>query len=310
MQTIRSASLVALLGLAMLGLGGCYYLDSEPVPETTSYDLDLEHLRRLAGSLPGARPTQVRRVLIAEAELPGALMMAGRSWEGVPMSHVAFQLLRPDGSFDVIDSAQDEALHAATPGGGPFYADAWADLVRALETADQIVITHEHGDHIGGVARHPRPAALVSRLRLNPAQLANEADLARVDFPSSLAEELRPLRFDARGAVAVSPGVVVKQAAGHTPGNQIVFVQLASGEELLFVGDVVWNRDAITELAYRPRLITNWVIDEDRQAGLDQLRALRDLYDSDEPVHIVISHDDRTHVHSAIQGGFVLARKP
>ena len=310
MQTNRSLFRAAVRSLCLFfvfsGLTGCSLLESEPVPETSTYDLDLTHLRQLAKSVPGDRPTEIRRVLIGEAALPGALMMAGRSWDGVKMSHVAFQLRRADGSFDVIDSAQDQDRHEEMPGAGPFSADGWNDLQNALERAEQVLITHEHADHIAGVAVHPRPDVLVSRLRLNEAQLANAAALEAVDFPAALAEGLEPLRFDARGATAVSPGVVVKEAAGHTPGNQIVFVQLADDRELLFVGDVVWNLDALTELAYRPRLITDWIIDEDRDAGLNQLRALRDLLDSDEAVHIVIAHDDRTHAHPAIREGLVL----
>ena len=48
------------------------------------------------------------------------------------------------------------------------------------------------------------------------------------------------------------------------------------------------------------------LIGEDREAGLNQLRALRDLYDSDEGVHIVVSHDARTHAHASIRDAFVL----
>ena len=306
MQATRSL-LVRLLLLIVLPLAGCSPLGSEPVPDTSNYDLALDHLRTLASSLPGDRPSELRRALVGEAEMPGAFMMAGRSWDGVPMSHVVFQVLRADGSFVVIDSAQDRATHESLPiGVGPYHDDAWNDVVRALETAEQIVITHEHADHIGGAAVHPRPEALAPRLRLSPEQLANEEALALVSFPDVLAEGIEPLAFDARGAVAIAPGIVVKQAAGHTPGNQIVFVQMADGKELLFVGDVVWNRDAITELVYRPRFITDWLIGEDRESGLNQLRALRDLYDSDEGVHIVVAHDDRTHAHPSIREDFVL----
>lgn len=109
-----------------------------------------------------------------------------------------------------------------------------------------------------------------------------------------------------RQALAIAPGVVLQKAAGHSPGSQVVFVMLAGGREFLFVGDIVWNRDAITELKYRPRLITDLFLGEDRQAVLHQLRALRNLHDAGE-VAIVISHDARTFASADLIEGFTIA---
>ncbi len=80
------------------------------------------------------------------------------------------------------------------------------------------------------------------------------------------------------------------KAAGHTPGSQMVFVQLADGKELLFLGDVAWHMDQIRELWYRPRLVTDLFIGEDRDAVLAQFRTLHDLAER-EPVQLVVSHD-------------------
>ena len=288
-------------------LPGCYYLHSEPVPTTSSYDLDLAELRRWANSIPGAHPVELRRVLVATARLPGALMMAGASWDEREMTHVAFQVLFPDGSFLLLDSAQDREAHEGMPGAGPFHEQAWQEVQRALADADQILISHEHADHVGGIARYPNPEQLKGRLRLNAQQLENRSTLAQADFPDALRAALEPL--DYADTLAVAPGVVLKRAAGHTPGSQLVFVQLANGLELLYVGDVVWNRDAITELRYRPRLVTDWLLGEDRQATIQQLRSLRDLFDREVDVQIVIAHDARTHVHPTIRDGFVFERK-
>jgi glyoxylase-like metal-dependent hydrolase (beta-lactamase superfamily II) len=203
----------------------------------------------------------------------------------------------------LIDTAQDREMHEGTPGSAAFDGDAWDSVVAAMDGAEQIVITHEHPDHLGGAARHPRPDALVANLRLTQEQLANEDELAAIDFPVELRAGLTPMVYD--DAIAIAPGVVLKKAPGHTPGSQMVFVTLASGRELLFVGDVVWNLDAITELVYRPRLITDLVIGENRESAIHQLRALRDLLDSGE-VAIVVSHDRRTHESSEIVSGFLV----
>jgi glyoxylase-like metal-dependent hydrolase (beta-lactamase superfamily II) len=228
-------------------------------------------------------------------------MMAGRSWDGIEMTHVVFQVLWADGQTLLIDSAQDREMHEATPGSGPFDVEAWERVVAAMEAASQIVITHEHPDHLGGVARHPRPEALVPKLRLTLEQFENVEALEEIDFPTTIREGVTPLVYE--DAVAIAPGVVLKKAPGHTPGSQMVFVALADGRELIFVGDVVWNLDAITDLVYRPRLMTDLLIGENREFAIHQLRALRDLYDQGE-VSIVVSHDRRTHEAAAISSGF------
>ena len=194
-EILRSLLLVAVL-LTAAPLTGCYYLRSEPVPEVSNYALGLPKLRALAASLPGDRPTEVRMALVGTASLPGAMMMAGKSWDAIEMTHLGFQLLRPDGSFIVIDAAQDRETHESLPGSLDFDDAQWSDLLRALGEAEQVVITHEHGDHLGGVASYPDPKQLIGRVRLNEAQLANEDALDAIDFPEVLREGLEPIVYD------------------------------------------------------------------------------------------------------------------
>ena len=120
-----------ILALAVIPLAGCNLMGSEPVPDVSNYSLDEARLRDLAMSLPGPRPESIRIARVGTASLPGAIMMAGKSWDAISMDHVAFQLLRSDGSFLLIDTTQSREMHESTPGSEPFDDEGWNGIVRA-----------------------------------------------------------------------------------------------------------------------------------------------------------------------------------
>ena len=295
-----------LIAAAVLGAGlvlaGFYLLGSEPVPETTEYAIDVPALRALAKGSDSQLPVEIRYEVIAVGELARGLIMAGEDFSPTEMPRPVFQVLYPDGHYLLIDSAYDRTIHEAGAPDSPFYDQAWKRLVVAMEGANEIVVTHEHRDHLGGVLKHPHRERLARNLRLTEEQLSSRGKIFAV-LPESFREKIEAVRYD--DVLAIAPGVVLKKAAGHTPGSQMVFVELADGAEFLFVGDVVWNLDAVTELKYRPRLITDFFLGEDRAAVLDEIRALRTLYD-DASVPIIVSHDRRTYRHSGIEEGFAL----
>src|SRR5262249_36737407 len=108
-------------------------------------------------------------------------------------------------------------------------------------------------------------------------------------FPDSLAKAVTPIEYERYYALA--PGVVLIRAPGHTPGSQMVYVRLEGGRELLFVGDVAWHMDQIRELWYRPRLVTDVFIGDNREQVLAEFRTLHDLQQTEPAVVIVVSHD-------------------
>lgn len=290
MRFLRIAAIV-LVVLGVLGLAAArYLLGREAVPETTRYALDFGELHRLATSVPGDLPQAVNHAQIAEGSLPRGAVFAGESLRAKqPMTHGAYQVVYADGSFGMIDSAFSEAaLHVMNPD-AVFDADAWASIQHALGEAKWVVITHEHVDHLGGIAAFAEPERLVGRVSLTTEQLANHEQLALSKFPEVLRAKLTPIAYDRYYALA--PGVVLAKAPGHTPGSQIVYVALSNGRELLFVGDVAWHMDQIRELWYRPRLVTDFFLGEDRAAVMAELRTLHDVAARNPALQIVVSHD-------------------
>jgi glyoxylase-like metal-dependent hydrolase (beta-lactamase superfamily II) len=141
-----------------------------------------------------------------------------------------------------------------------------------MKQASLIVFTHEHVDHVGGVAAAPDQAAIAKQVRLTREQL-DSPKLERGDFPAGALASFAPLSY--QGVYAVAPGVVLQKAPGHSPGSQLIYVELA------------WTRDNITLQKGRPRIAT-LLMSEDRPAVAAQLRALAQLPPD---VHVIVAHD-------------------
>jgi glyoxylase-like metal-dependent hydrolase (beta-lactamase superfamily II) len=123
-----------------------------------------------------------------------------------------------------------------------------------LASVTDVVLTHMHMDHVGGLLVDGVKERLRADLRVHVAaaevKFWESPDFAHVymppDFPDALrttakrfAEEYRSqLRlFDEEHEVA--PGVTVRRTGGHTPGHSVV--RLASGgDRLTFAGDAIF----------------------------------------------------------------------
>jgi glyoxylase-like metal-dependent hydrolase (beta-lactamase superfamily II) len=84
--------------------------------------------------------------------------------------------------------------------------------------------------------------------------------------------------------------VVLIKAPGHTPGSQIVYVQLADNSEYLLIGDVAWDMEQVSIPKCRPRLV-ELMMGENGDQVTSELRTLHDLAAVNPDLHIVVSHD-------------------
>ncbi|YBV97949.1 MBL fold metallo-hydrolase [Phyllobacteriaceae bacterium JZ32] len=124
-----------------------------------------------------------------------------------------------------------------------------------LASVTDVVLTHLHMDHVGGLLVEGVKDRLRPDLRIHVAaaevKFWESPDFTHVHMPQGFPDALRATakrfmeeyrshlrQFDERYEVA--PGVVVHRTGGHTPGHSIV--RLASGGEgLTFAGDAVFT---------------------------------------------------------------------
>lgn len=258
-----------------------------PAPGAQSYALDLAEIRRLAASLPGDRPVELRYEHVADFEFAKAMVVAGDPWRATRLPVYAYQLVYADRTV-IVDAALNRA--SAWPEAlVPMYDEAaFARVEAALAQAAQIVVTHEHGDHLAGIATHPRLRDLLPALRLTEEQLAHPDRMAPTRWPEGALAGYQPLRYARYHALA--PGLVLIKAPGHTPGSQMVYVQRADGREVLLIGDVAWHQHSLDVQRERPLFMT-LIIGEQRDAVLAQFAALQALAAREPGLRIVPGHD-------------------
>jgi glyoxylase-like metal-dependent hydrolase (beta-lactamase superfamily II) len=276
-----------------------------PPSPTGDWNLDLAELRRLAQSIPGDKPTQIRVERTFQFGFPGSIIRAGDGWGLVPMQVLSYQLVFPRHTA-IIDSAMTAEQAHALPGSQTDTA-ALDRLAKGMRAADLILVTHEHVDHLGGLASQPDLPQLLKAARLTPEQISHPDRLSPAVFPAHALDGYQPLTYDK--SLAIAPGVVLAKAPGHTPGSQLVFVQRADGTEYLFLGDVAWLAYNVESAKGRPFLGIPLMKESPRQVAR-QLQVLRTLSVDAPEVHQIPGHDpsviDRLVSQHLLEEGFTV----
>lgn len=261
-------------------------LANAPTAQTNQYSNTLLPLVRRAAALPpGDPPTAIHVGFLNPFRGPLSSVVEGGSTDSASAAYTVFQIRFPRG-WIIVDAALDREF---VPHSTTFSDEDYDRIQRALRDARLIVVTHEHHDHIAGVIRSPylvqvRQHTLLTRSQVNT--LLERPNSPRIRIDSTTAQEYLTNEYDLFAPIA--PGVVLIKAPGHTPGSQMVYIRLASGQEVILAGDIAWNMLGITEQRQKPEE-TSRALGEDRSAIAEQLQWLKDV--SGPRTAVVVSHD-------------------
>jgi len=255
--------------------------------QANPYPVDLlPALRRAAALSPGDLPTAVRVASLNPFSIAMSYMIEGGSPEKARAANPVFQIRYPRG-WIMVDASVDRAMASKST---TFDDDVYRRIQAALRDARLVVVTHEHADHITGMIRSPYLARIQEHALLTRAQVRS-----LIEHPNDPAIRLdsataaRYLTIDYELFVPIGPGVVLLKAPGHTPGSQMVYVRLASGQEIILAGDVAWNTAGIELERQKPEESTKDFGGEDRAAIGNQLRWLHDV--AGPRTAVVVAHD-------------------
>jgi glyoxylase-like metal-dependent hydrolase (beta-lactamase superfamily II) len=255
-----------------------------------AWTAEIAAARRVASRLPGRKPLRVNVVKFAESHRTKNFSVQGAPVQPSVQARTAFQVVYADGTI-MVDAGMDRQVHRVFGRGAdePYDASAAQAVATAVDRARLVVLTHEHGDHVGGIVASPKAAELASKTILTRPQLETlltAPQMPEIRLTAEAARRYIVVDYDLYHPVAA--GMAFIKAAGHTPGSQLVLVQLDSGREILLVGDATWHMDGVRQVAGKD---APWVA-EDKAAVLSQLRWLNGLLRTQPNLVIVPSHDD------------------
>jgi glyoxylase-like metal-dependent hydrolase (beta-lactamase superfamily II) len=273
------------LGLALVGAGLYYWFFLDARVPSGAYSVDMTEVRKLADAVAGDKPTAIRAERVFSFHFPHAAMVTGTGWEELNVPVYSYQIAYADRAIMI-----DTAVHGPNSKDDPsFDKEAYARMQTAMLTAADIVLTHEHPDHIGGLVAAENLPAVLSHTHLTKEQVDNPERMAGLKFPEGALANYQPLVYDRYHALA--PGIVLIKAPGHSPGSQMVYVKLADGREVLFLGDIAWRFESVEHLAPRARYVSDFYLKEDREAILLQLAELKRLHEAEAGLIMVAGHD-------------------
>ena len=214
------------------------------------------------------RVGEIDVLIVSDGVLPLPTKMLAHNADPAARSAWLDEMFLPPDAFDwplnavLVRSGDQTILVDAGLGSDPdLHLPRAGQLVKRLAAAGidlaavtDVVLTHMHMDHVGGLLVEGVKEQLRADLRIHvaAAEVAfwEAPDFSHVamppGFPDALRATARQFREEFQSRLRpfeqereVAPGVTVARTGGHTPGHSVVRVT-SGGERLMFAGDAVF----------------------------------------------------------------------
>ncbi len=289
MSIIVSSIIIIIIGAL---IAGYFILIRGPWPEKSDFTVDFDKVRQLSAADRSELPLQINYLVIATGELPVFAVVAGEFGGACNIEFPSFQLLYKNKTA-IIEAPFNKKLFDKFNYGKEFYHVNYEIMQKALLEAKFIIPTHEHWDHLGGVAQSENISQLLLKTILTKKQI-NGPTITDAEFPEHAFDHYKALEYDTYHRIA--PGVVLIEAPGHSVGHQFVYVVLQNGTEFLFTGDVVWVTVNFEKQKARPWLANKKRL-ENRKQIAHQMRWIYDEFytNEDQQIAMLTTHDPEQH---------------
>jgi glyoxylase-like metal-dependent hydrolase (beta-lactamase superfamily II) len=251
---------------------------------------NLAEIRQVARMIPGRRPLRINVLKFAESRRTKNFSIKGAPAVPSIQARTVFQVVYADG-YIMVDSGMDEQVHKFFGRGvvEPYFPEQAQKVEQALRGARSIVVTHEHGDHAAGVIHTPlvnelAPKTLLTRTQVQT--LETNPQMPEIKMTPEMAMRFIVVDYDKYFPYA--PGFALIKAPGHTPGSQMVYIELESGAQYLLIADTAWHMDGVREIKGKD---APWLT-EDEAPLLAQLKWLNGLQTTEKNLFIISSHDE------------------